>query len=49
MSVAESSFVIAADRSLSSTVTVDKQNYSADEEVNITGKVKNDSVNNIEN
>ena len=48
ISVAESSFDIVEDRSLSSTITVDKQKYSADEEVNITGKVTNLGTNNIE-
>ena len=48
ISVAESSFTIAADKSVSDTVTVDKQKYTADDEVNISEIVKNDSTNNIE-
>lgn len=48
ISVAENSFTIAADKSVSDTVTVDKQKYTADDEVNISEIVKNDSTNNIE-
>ena len=48
ISTAETSFDITADASASCTVTVDKQTYTAGENVNINGKIRNNSTNNIE-
>jgi Mg-chelatase subunit ChlD len=49
ISIAETSFSIVADKAVTSSVTVEKQRYTADEEVQINEKVHNDSTNNIEN
>ncbi len=49
ISIAETSFDVVADAAVSGIVAVDKQKYTADEEVNINETVKNNSTNNIEN
>lgn len=48
VSLTETEFSITADASVSATTTVDKQSYGADEPVNISTTVKNNSTNSIE-
>ncbi|HWQ89118.1 MAG TPA: VWA domain-containing protein [Desulfitobacteriaceae bacterium] len=47
ISIAEAGFEIAADAGVSATVTADKQEYSADQDVNICVTVQNKSTNKI--
>ncbi|WP_442598615.1 VWA domain-containing protein [Neobacillus sp. D3-1R] len=49
ISVTEASFEIEADGDLTSSITVDKQQYAADEEVRIRTDLINNSTNSIEN
>lgn len=49
ISVAESDFELMADAEISGTVTIDKQKYTANEEVKISEIVKNHSTNSIAN
>ncbi len=48
ISVAQSSFDIVNSSGITSTITTDRQKYSADEQVNISGTILNNSVNSIE-
>lgn len=48
ISVADTSFVITENSTASAIVVVDKQKYTADEDVHITSMISNNSTNNIQ-